>query len=233
MSEILKNVKLDGFIELLKASLGPSNAKKILEAYGITPVIDINLFWGKLNHLMGDIMFSQPAHKLTRGLATTSGPHKMKIYRYHQSIRGPFLGDAQFQIPGPHSIELTFIFGTLKDKYPSKKLRDLSDEYGKRWIAFGVGQKPWKEFGAEENIMVIEGRKGFDLRTRKEDEAQSRLAEEGERRYKAWETFQEVMSDLVHERGATRAAAARMMWCTDGGIYRLAGLKGPFGGILP
>lgn len=231
LSDLLKNVKLEAFIRITNAAMGSVNATKILEAYDITPKMDLVLFWTKLNFLMGDVMFSQPAHKLTRALASSTNPHKMKVYRYHQSIRGPFLGD-HFQIPGPHSIEQLFLWGTMRDSYSSQKLRDISDEYGKRWIAFGNGKAPWQEFGAEQNIMVIDGRKGFELRTRSEDEAESKWAEEGERRYKGWEVFEEVMVDLVEERGIEGAARARMEWTTDGGINRLAGLKGPFGGVL-
>ena len=132
-----------------------------------------------------------------------------------------------YNIPGPHSIELFFIFGVLRDRYPNRKLVDVSDGYGERLIAFAARRSPWKEYGEEGNIMVIEGRKGFDLRSRMEDEVESVLSEEGERRYKAWEVVEEVMQDLSKsEGGVSGGVKARFQWCTDGGIFKLAGFNG-------
>ncbi|CZR55142.1 uncharacterized protein PAC_05028 [Phialocephala subalpina] len=176
-----------------------------------------------------DLMFSHLIHSLSHHVAKSN----KKVYRYHQTIRNPFPGSGMHQIPGHHFIELLFLFGTLRERYPSQKLKDISDEYGKRWLKFAVGEASWPEYGAgesgEENIMIICGGEGFDLRTRREDELKSATASEGERRYKAWEVIEEVMGSLGEEKGEE----VRMSWGPDGGFWRLAGLEGPYGVVLP
>jgi hypothetical protein len=234
LSPLLKNVDIDKFIVSSDYILGRSNALKILSAYNIAPKMDANLFWTKLNFLMGDIMFSQPIHKLSRALASQNEANKKKIYRYTQTVRNPFPGGLLHQIPAHHFIETMFLFGTLRHRYPSQRLKELSDEYGRRWIKFTYGLSPWEEYAEDEKIVVIEGRAGFDLRSRREDEEKSGLAEEGERRYKGWEAIWEVMNDIAGGvEGSIKGEEARIRWGTDGGIFRLAGFDGPFGIVLP
>jgi hypothetical protein len=104
--------------------------------------MDDNLFRNKLSFLMGDIMFSEPIHRLALSLASS----KKKIYHYTQTIRNPFQGSLLHQIPGHHFIDLLFLFQTLRERYPSQKLRDISEEYGRRWIRFAAGEMPWEEY---------------------------------------------------------------------------------------
>jgi hypothetical protein len=131
---------------------------------------------------------------------------------------------------------MLFLFATLRDRYPSQKLRDLSGEFGKRWLKFGVGLAPWEEYVLDGNegegkIMVINGRNGFDLRSRKEDVEESKLSEEGERRYAAWETTIEVMSDIAREQGVVKGEAVMWKWLTNDGMLGLVGIKGPYGDL--
>jgi len=239
MAEPLKNVPLPAFLEHSNSILGPANATKILSAYDITPGMDSNAFWTKLSYLMGDVAFSEAIHKLLNHLASQPSTSlvKKKVYRYTMTMRNPFPGSPLHQIPGHHFIDLLFLFQTLRDRYPTKKLRKLSEEFGKAWLRFGAGLEPWKEFRKgenEESIMVFNGVDGCSLRSRKEDERISASAEEGERRYKAWETAAEVFQDLAKgERGVLAAEEARLSWGSDGGIFRLIGLKGPYGVVIP
>jgi hypothetical protein len=237
MSALLQHVPLDPFINVTKKILGLSNADKVLGANGITPGMDPNAFWTKLNFMMGDMTFSQPIHKVSSFIASLPpSPTKKKIYRYTQTYRNPFPGSTLYQIPGHHFIDMLFLFGTLRERYPSQKLRDLSDEFGKRWLRFGVGLAPWEEYvldGREDEgkIMVINGRKGFDLRSRKEDVEESRLSEEGERRYVAWETMMEVMDGIAREQGVAKGEAAMWKWLANDGMLGLVGVKGPYGDL--
>lgn len=181
---------------------------------------------------MGDIMFSSPTHNLAQALA--SAPNK-KVYRYTQTLRNPFPGSPLSHVAGHHFIELLLLFGPLSERYQTQKLKDISEEYGRRWLRFVVGEEPWAQYetGNEEKIMVINGRTGFELRTREEDVVESEVSEEGARRYKGWGAVREVMQDLAKEKGIVKAEEARMEWGTDGGIFRLAGLLGPYGIVLP
>jgi hypothetical protein len=71
-----------------------------------------------------------------------AGPSKKKVYRYTTTMRNPFPGSAFHQIPGHHFIDILFLFQTLRERYPSERLRDLSEEFGKRWIRFAIWEKP-------------------------------------------------------------------------------------------
>lgn len=130
-------------------------------------------------------MFSEPIHKLTGSFASLSSK---KVYHYTQTLRNPFQGSLLHQIPGHHFIEALFLFQTLREKYPSQRLKDISEEYGKRWISFAAGEEPWEEYRlhggvGDGKIMVINGRTGFEVRSRNDDEVESKISEEGERRY--------------------------------------------------
>ena len=235
----MKHIPRDSFIALSNKVLGEADAGKVLSAYEITPTIDKNLLWTRLMYLMGDVIFSEPIHKLANSLAVQMGPRKKKVYRYTMTMRNPFPGSPLHQIPGHHYIDLLFLFGTLMDRYPTQRLRDLSTEFGRRWLRFGAGLEPWAEYeitGMEHDgqIMVISGTEGFAMKSRKQDEAESRLAEEGPRRYAGWEAIGQVMENLViGDRGVIHGEEARRKWGPDGGLFSLIGLKGPYGVVLP
>jgi len=200
-------------------------------AYNIHFGMDASLFWTKLTYLMGDIMFSEPTHKVAVALGPPS--NKKIVYRYTQTQRNPFQGSPLHQIPGHHFVESLFLFQTLMERFPSRKLRDLSEAYGRRWIKFAAGDEPWEEYrlddGAEEGkIMVINGRTGFEIRSRRDDEWESAVYEEGERRYRGWKMVAEIMGNIVKAGGVKLAESARWKWGTDDGVFRLAGLKGPY-----
>jgi len=77
-----------------------------------------------------------------------------------------------------------YLFRTLKDQYSRNKDRELSEEFGKRLLAFGVRKEPWEEYKLgedEEKIMVVRGRDGWRVKSREADEVESRGAEEGEK----------------------------------------------------
>jgi hypothetical protein len=196
--------------------------------------MDTNLFWNKLSYLMGDLMFSEPIDKLAASLGSSSS--RKKIYRYTQTLRNPFQGSLLHQIPGHHFIELLFLFQTLRERYPSQKLRDISEEYGKRWIKFAAGEEPWEEYrrggrNEEGKMIVINGRTGFEVRSRSQDEAESMISDEGERRYVGWAAIREILTDIVKSDGVEAAEGMKWKWGTDDGIFRLAGLGGPYSNV--
>lgn len=237
MSEPLKHISPTSFLSHSNTILGASNAKKIFSAYDITSSIHPNAFWTKLMYLMGDIMFSEPSHKFVNYLASQPSTHKKHAYRYTMTMRNPFPGSNLHQIPGHHFVDLLFLFQTLRERYPTKRLRNLSEEFGKAWLRFGVGKIPWPEFKkgeGEEKIMVFNGVDGCSLRTREEDEGLSARSEEGERRYKGWDAIADVFTNLAKgKNGAEGAEDARLAWGPDGGLFRLIGLNGPYGVVIP
>lgn len=221
-ADIVKNVPLNQFTKLTEATLGANYAGNILSAYRITPGMDHNLFLTRLMYLMGDITFSEPAHNLSGALATRS---EKRVFRYTMTMRNPFPGSNLHQIPGHHFIDLLFLFGTLRERYPTQRYKDLSDEFGKRWLRFGLGIDPWDEYkidGREDDgkLMLISGAEGWVVKTRERDEEESKHAEEGERRYAGWEALTSVMKNLsLEEGGKVQGEQLWQKWI--GGIFSL------------
>jgi hypothetical protein len=122
-----------------------------------------------------------------------------------------------------HFIDLLFLFQTLRERHPSQKSRGISEEYGKRWIKFSVGEEPWEPYrldgGVEEGkVMDINGRTGFEVWSWKEDEVEIAMSEEGERRYVGWEVIGEILGGIVKSHGVKAAEDVKWKWATDDGI---------------
>jgi hypothetical protein len=100
---------------------------------------------------------------------------------------------------------------------PLRRRYDSRDEY--------------KIFGSEDDgkIMVISGRDGWDLKFKKQDGEESKLSEEGERRYAGlggyWEG--DGAFDQCWER-VVGGENARLSLGTDGGIFSLGGLTNSY-----
>ena len=72
----------------------------------------------------------------------------------------------------------------------------------KRWVRFRTGLEPWDEYrldGSDDDgkIMIISGSEGWILKTKMQDNEESKRNEEGERRYKGWEIIAPVMKRLA------------------------------------
>ena len=132
---------------------------------------------------------------------------------------------------------MLFLFNTLADRYPTKKARDLSEEFGKRWLRFGVGKEPWEEYtvqGTDDDgkIMIISGDNTWRVKSRKRDALESEETEEGPRRYEGWEAISEVLKKLAStERGVVGAEEAMWVWAA-GGTLRLLGIEGTYGVVV-
>jgi hypothetical protein len=68
--------------------------------------------------------------------------------------------------------------------------------------------------------MVINGRTGFEIRSR-DDEVESKISEEGERRYAEWEVTREIMEALATGGESGRGENMRWNWGTDDGIFQI------------
>lgn len=226
-ADAMRFVPLDGLITHTNNIFGTADGTKLLSTYGITTGMDHNTFWTKLLFLVGDVAFSEPTHKLSISLA--NNPSK-KVYRYHMTMRNPFPGSNLHQIPGHHFIDMLFLFQTLRERYPTQRYRDLSEEFGKRWLRFGAGEAPWKEYkvdGTEddEKIMIISGSAGWVIKSRKKDEVESKDAEEGERRYTGWETLSGALNALAKGTdGETKVEEARLAWSAGVNILKWYGV---------
>jgi hypothetical protein len=216
LHDALKHVPFDAFINLSNNVLGAVNASEILAAYQITQDMEPNLFWTRLQFLMGDVMFSEPLDKLVKALASQKGSNQKKVYRYTMTVRNPFPGSLHHQIPGHHFIDMLILFRALHDGYPTQRLKDISEGFMKRWIQFGAGLEPRDEYkldagDQEGKLMIVSGSEGWILKSKKQDEVESMESEEGERRYEGWETIGKVMKRLAGgEKGVVGGENARL-----------------------
>jgi len=198
------NVLAEDVIPAFHHTLGAEKATKLLEMYGISPGMDRNLFWQQSMLLTGDIFLSEPIHSLATSLtapSTTSACPERKVFRYTATLRNPFPGSHQYQVPGHHAIDLTYMFGNLVFRMPLASQRAASIEWMRRWVRFGAGLVPWVEHESRwGRLAIADARLGWIVRDRGEDEERSKEDEWGERRYKQWEYIAEILNALELER---------------------------------
>ncbi|KAH8597396.1 Alpha/Beta hydrolase protein [Bisporella sp. PMI_857] len=191
----LENISPSHIVNTITRALGPKHAAQLLGAYGLAANTDLNLAWTRCMYLFGDITFSNPTHKLANSLALSTTAKKRNIYRYHLTLRNPIPGSPFYQVPH-HFVELLFLFGTLRERYSTQIARDLSDEVGKRWLKFGAGKEPWDRYEEDRKVMIISGDNKWVSRTKENDEKESKLTEEGPRRYREWEVISDVLKSI-------------------------------------
>jgi hypothetical protein len=149
----------------------------------------------------------EPTHALAWSLAANEqqrsnklSPSK-KLYRYNLTLRNPFPGSPLYSIAGHHFIELLFQFMTLRERYPTPRLQDISTDFARRLIKFANGEAPWSPYEADkQHIAVVSSRDGWQVYTREEDVRQGGINEEGGRRYEAWEVVEKVLAGLGEDR---------------------------------
>ncbi|KAH6642398.1 Alpha/Beta hydrolase protein [Boeremia exigua] len=130
------------FRDHMRGGLSHESTARVLETYGITPATDPNLFVHAATRWLGDVIFDAPIHALCNHLAVHADK---KVYRYLFDIGNPFIGAPHYKVPH-HWVDVYFLFRTLQFRYPSAKLKRLSDQHSKMWVAFANGEAPWAEY---------------------------------------------------------------------------------------
>ncbi|MCJ1386196.1 hypothetical protein MMC17_009322 [Xylographa soralifera] len=218
------------FATAVKEAFGSEGGSKVLEAYGIDigGRMDENLFLTRIMEFMGDFLFSEPTHSLANALSRSTSGKKRKVYRYNFGLPNPFPGSVYSYVVGHHFIDVLYLFMTLDLRYPTHRDRFYSrqaTEMARKWIRFGNGLPPWpQEYDAREgNIAVCDDLRGWQVRTRKEDEEITKTDPWGPRRYKGWETISEAFGRIGKSDGegkeAEKIEAARTR-LRDIGTYR-------------
>ncbi|KAH8749990.1 hypothetical protein BGZ57DRAFT_861255 [Hyaloscypha finlandica] len=136
-AEATRDIEPEPLIAYLEETFEKEGTEKALSACQITRVMDKNLFWTRLNMLIGDVVFSAPSHHLLTALASShpSG----NIYRYNNVLRNPFSGTTYYGVAGGHFVELAFQFMTLAERCPHPALAETSTDFANRMA-------PWREF---------------------------------------------------------------------------------------
>lgn len=149
--------------------------------------------------LAGDITFSEPAHSISSALASARSNEGSgrKVYRYSFGFRNPFPGSNLYSIPGHHFVEFFYQFMTFTSRFPTDRdnfLKRQAKETARVWIRFGNGLAPFEnaEYDLQEvRIAVCDELRGWQVRSRIEDEETSRSDPWGPRRYAMWELLAE------------------------------------------
>ncbi|MCJ1296497.1 hypothetical protein MMC34_008063 [Xylographa carneopallida] len=208
------------FAMAVKDAFGSEDGTRVLEAYGIDAEgrMDGNLFFTRSMEFMGDLLFSEPTHSLANALSDSASGEKRKVYRYTFGLPNPFPGSMYSYVVGHHFIDVLYLFMTLDLRYPPHRdnfyARQATD-MARKWIRFGNGLPPWpNEYDAREgNIAVCDDLRGWQIRTRQEDEKTTKSDPWGPRRYKGWEAIGEAFKRIgkSNEDGtkAERIEAAR------------------------
>jgi carboxylesterase type B len=218
----LQNADPKKLVSSYKAVLGESSAERVLESYGIdlNGEMDQNLFWMRSMELAADLVFCEGIDAIAKAVSS-SKEFPRKVYRYHFILPNPFPGSMYSFVMGHHFVDLFYQFMTLTTRYPThreKFLERQSVEMARIWIRFGNDMPPWEggEYDAEHGrIAVCDELRGWQVRTREEDEKISKDDPWGPRRYKQWELLHEVSVEAGEREGpgskSERADKARRM----------------------
>ena len=171
---IARSLTPSKFRSHMLAGLSEKATAKILATYNVTSAtMDQNLFIHAATRWLGDIIFDAPIHALCKYLSTKTDK---KVYRYIFDVGNPFVGTPFYKIPH-HWVDVYFLFRTLKFRYPSKQLKDISDKHAQMWVSFANRKVPWGEYGDREDqkkiIMVADEKEGWKQWSLEDDEARS------------------------------------------------------------
>ncbi|KAJ4987018.1 carboxylesterase [Stagonosporopsis vannaccii] len=156
-----KHITAPAFLRSTTAQLGPAASSLIARTYAITPSMDQNLFQSSLLRWLGDALFDAPAHSLAAYLST----HTTKnVYRYVFDVRNPFPGHDLYMHPH-HWVDIYFVFMAHAFRMPSQRLRHVSAQHARLWVAFANGRAPWARYvysgDGDERVMVADDREGW------------------------------------------------------------------------
>ncbi|PSN60221.1 alpha/beta-hydrolase [Corynespora cassiicola Philippines] len=179
------------FLDGIAKQLGDSAAATIAEAYNVTRTMDQNLFLTSAMRWIGDVVFDGKTYPTILIFLTISNiPSPKRVYRYVFDVGNPFPNHTLYQLPH-HWVDVYFVFRSLQFRYPSQRLKMISDQHASYWIDFGNGNAPWTEYkhsgDGKEIIAVAELRDGWVERTVAEDERVTELSwKRVEKLYDAW-----------------------------------------------
>ncbi|KAF2016349.1 alpha/beta-hydrolase [Aaosphaeria arxii CBS 175.79] len=168
---IAAGVQPNHFIKALEEKIGKENANIVFEAYNIVPDMDPILFLTPAMRWLGDTLFDAPNHNLAR--LASRNPAK-KLYRYVFDVRNPFPGHGLYQ-QAHHWVDVYFVFRSFLFRYPTQRLKNISNRHAQLWIEFANGKEPWTQYkyngNTDEVIMVADERDEWSEKTVKAYEA--------------------------------------------------------------
>ncbi|KAJ5371768.1 Carboxylesterase type B [Penicillium concentricum] len=211
---LLKDISASMYISQVHTILGEESGRRVLDAYDIYEGMDEGLFWQHLMVIMGDLIFSEPAHSVAVAVAQNG---RQRLYRWQFGLQNPFPGSAFSYTTGHHFVELMYQFMTLTGRLPPHRnhfLRRQGEEMARSWIRFANGLPPMpgaKPYDIEEgSIMICDMLHGWTVRTRAEDEAISQQDPWGPRRYRQWEVLNEELKRAGYAKDGTASENERI-----------------------
>jgi carboxylesterase type B len=214
MSQILKYASQKKFVATVRDALGQAGSDSVLNAYDIDPNgMDQNLFWTNIMMIGGDTIFAEPNEHICEVLTRSNSPKKRRVYRYQFCMPNPFPGTPFSFVHGHHFVDLLYQFMNLTFRYPKHRDHFLERQavgFARAWIRFGNGLEPWENSAydpKDKKIAICDDLRGWQVRTRAEDEEISKDDPWGPRRYKQYEILREELRKAGKGHHATEADA--------------------------
>ncbi|KAL1958180.1 hypothetical protein VTO42DRAFT_5035 [Malbranchea cinnamomea] len=141
--DVIHKIPKKRFIVNARQVFDQEGADRVPQAYEIEPErkMDPHFFVTHCMQLVGDIMFSEPAHSISNTLvATFSLPErrqKRRVYRHPFGFSYPFPGSTSSFVSGHHYAKILFPFLTLTCRYrkhSDKFLEGQALETATAWI---------------------------------------------------------------------------------------------------
>ncbi len=146
-----------------------AKAQKLMDLYGITPDMDRNRTFYKIEKFTTDGLYLAVHWAAVRAFPG--------MYAYRFDVPSPF--DNDWKGLAHHSLDNVYIWSLLKDMLPPQQQR-VSEKMTEAWLAFANGKEPWERFDRQRRFMVF-GDSEAGMKTVEED---------SERGYKVWEEIE-------------------------------------------
>lgn len=164
-------------------------AQKLMDLYQITPDMDQNKTFYKIQKLTTDGLFLA-----VNWAALRANP---AMYAYHFDVPSPF--DCDFKDQPHHSLDNVFIWGLLRNLLPPQQQR-ISEKMSEAWLRFANGQEPWDRLDKNREFMIF-GPQDCGMRSVADDAARGYAIWEEIEREGMMQDFGELCDELCMRHG--------------------------------
>jgi carboxylesterase type B len=170
-----------------------SQARVILEQYGIADGVEHNVLVQGLEEMARDVFFTMPNYMLAQPTK-----HPRKVYWYHMDQTSTL--DNPMRNLAYHAIDAYYVFLNAMSEMTPEQSR-LALKMADDFILFANGDEPYSDFATEKRCAVYGPNDSWSIKSEEEDE--------GERQYSRmaniidgglYEKFWSAMDDFVADR---------------------------------
>ncbi|KAG9767953.1 hypothetical protein KCU88_g7359, partial [Aureobasidium melanogenum] len=148
----------------------PAKAEKLMSYYNITPDMDNNRTFYKIEKFTTDGLYLAVHWSALRAYP--------KMYAYRFDVPSPFEND--WKGLAHHSLDNVYVWSLLRDHLPPQQ-QEVSKLMSAAWLKFANGVEPWPRFDVNRSLMIFG-----------DDKAQMVRAEDDHKRnFKIWEEIED------------------------------------------